>query len=165
MFWSRVSSSIAAATRLRIVVTRPDPVELRYEPKASGAATHGNLQTACIAGVWYTIVHVRATAVKGSWLCGSAALSASFRAVGQPLESWNSTLPTNTRVKEAVTIVANGRWQWRYTARAAQLGIVITTLLLDPASGRIISGQRTDSLGLTAYTFSYTGIFAPIELP
>ena len=154
------------STRLRIVVKRPEPLELRYEPAASGAATHGTLQTLCLGGVWYTIQHVRATPVRGKWLCGTSALVTSFRTVGQPLESWNSTLPTNTRVKEAVTIVANNRWQWRYTARSAALGgVVVTTLLLDPTSGRIISGQRTDPRGTTTYVFSYTAIFLPIELP
>ncbi len=57
---------------------------------------------------------------------------------------------------------AKGRWQWDYVANSKNLGgSVKTTLVLDPTTGRLLSGSRTDKTGTTRFTFSYTTIFAP----
>jgi hypothetical protein len=104
--------------------------------------------------------------VPGKWACGGSALASSFRKSGQPAYAWNSRLPADTKIKERLSIVSKGRWQWDYTATSKILkGAVKTTLLLDVATGRLISGSRTDPTGSTRYTFSYTTIFAPIQLP
>jgi len=126
----------------------------------------GTLSSVCFGGASYVIQGIQSSAIPGKWACGGSAFASSFRKTGQPAYAWNTRVPTDTRIKEVVTAPSKDRWQWDYTATSPILaGPVRATLLLDPATGRIVSGSRTDPTGTTRYTFSYTTIFSPIGLP
>ena len=72
---------------------------------------------------------------------------------------------TNSKIRETVSLEGK-LWRWTYAATSKQLGgAVRTTLLIDPVTGRLVSGTRVDPRGSTRYAFSYTTIFAPIQLP
>ena len=165
-FWKLAARALSRSGRLRLVLTGTGKRELRFEPRASGAVADGAVTSICLAGASYVIQGIRATTVPGRWACGGSALNSSFRKSGQPVYAWNSRLPVDAKIKERVALVAKGRWQWDYTATSAILrGTVHTTLMLDLATGRLVSGSRTDPTGITRYTFSYVTIFAPIALP
>ena len=142
------------------------PDELRFEPRASAALTDGTLQTVCLDGRAYEIEGFTATPRPARWTCGAASFVSSFRRTGQPREAWNSSLPTDSEILE--TVVADGpdRWRWEYAAISDPLGgPVRATLLMDAATGRLLSGTRRDPDGDLRWTFSYTTIFLPVELP
>ncbi len=164
-FWSRVTLGVNRSGRLRLIAVRPDQLELRYEPAASSSLVGGTMQSVCLSGKWYDINGFHSTVIGGKWVCGTSGLITAFRRSGQPLEAWNSTMLTNSRIKEVVTVEGK-QWRWTYTASSKELGgTVKTTLVLDPITGRLQGGNRVDPRGTTRYTFSYTTIFAPIQLP
>jgi len=164
-FWTAAARALSRSGRLRVVMKGSGTRELRYEPKASGVVADGSLTSACSSGAAYAINGLRSASVPGKWACGGSALVSSFRKSGQPLYAWNSRLPVDSKIKERVS-AAKGRWQWDYVANSKNLGgSVKTTLVLDPATGRLLSGSRTDKTGTTRFTFSYTTIFAPIAVP
>lgn len=151
---------------MRLILTGTGTRELRFEPRASGVIADGSLTSVCLAGATYTVAGMRSTTVPGKWACGGSALASGFRKSGQPVYAWNTRLPADSKIKERVSVASKGRWQWDYAATSRILGGTVTTsLILDVATGRIVSGTRTDPTGTTRYTFSYTTIFAPIALP
>lgn len=165
-FWTLAARALSRSGRLRLVLSGTGRRELRFEPRASGVVTGGSLVSACLAGAAYTITGRRATAVPGKWACGGSALASGFRKSGQPVYAWNTRLPADSRIKESVSVASKGRWQWDYAATSKALGGTVTTsLTLDVATGRLVSGTRTDPKETTRYTFSYTTILAPIALP
>ena len=165
-FWKLAARALSKSGRLRLVITGAGTRELRYEPKASGAIADGALASVCVGGAAYIVQGFQSTTVPGRWACGGSALISSFRRSGQPVYAWNTRLPADTRIRERLAIVNKGRWRWTYTATSTILkGPVTTTLLIDVETGRLISGTRKDPTGNIRYTFSYTTIFAPIQLP
>ena len=158
--------ALSRTGRLRVVGVGTAPVELRFEPKASGTVAGGALTSVCLAGASYVITGLRASTIAGKWACGGSALVSGFRRSGQPIATWNTRLPVDTNISETVTALAHDRFQWEYTGTSKALGgAVHTTVVLDGATGRLVSGQRIDPKAQTRYAFSYTTIFAPIALP
>jgi hypothetical protein len=140
--------------------------ELRYEPKASAVVADSAMTSICFGGAAYTVDAMNSTKLPAKWSCGSPALVNGYRKSGQPVYAWNTRLPADSKIKERVAATARDRWQWDYVATSKILnGQVKTTLVMDSATGRLVSGSRTDPTGTTRYTFSYTTIFAPITLP
>jgi hypothetical protein len=165
-FWTLAARALARTGRLRLILVGNGTRELRFEPKASGVVADGSLASVCMTGAAYTVQGIRSISVPGNWACGGSALVSSFRKSGQPVYAWNTRLPTDTKIKERVSVVSKDRWQWDYVATSKILGgSVKTTVVLDSNTGRLVSGSRTDPKGATRYTFSYTTIFAPIGLP
>ena len=165
-FWQMAARALSRSGRMRLVMSGSGVRELRYEPRASGVVANGALSSVCTAGGAWTVQGLQSTVVPGKWACGASALQSSFRNSGQPVYAWSTRLPADTKIKETVTAPAKDRWQWTYTATSKILaGPVKTTLTLEVATGRLLSGSRTDPAGTTRYTFSYTTIFAPIALP
>jgi hypothetical protein len=165
-FWAEAARALSVTQRLRVIVVDGMPNELRYEPRASAALDRGELRVVCVDRQAYDIDGFRARERPASWACGSSALVSSFRRTGRPLEAWNSTLPTDDDVRELVVADGRDRWRWDYTATSRALGgLVTTTLLMDAATGRLLSGNRTDPTGSVRWTFNYTQIFSPVELP
>ena len=165
-FWAEAARALSVTERLRVIVVGGTPNELRYEPRASAALDGGELHVVCVDRQAYDIDGFRAKVRPASWACGSSALVSSFRRTGRPLEAWNSTLPTDDAVQEQVVADGRDRWRWDYTATSKVLGgLVTTTLLMDAATGRLLSGNRTDPNGSVRWTFNYTQIFSPVELP
>ena len=165
-FWALAARALAKTGRMRLILVGSGTRELRFESRASGVVADGSLMSVCVAGAAYALQGFRSTVVPGKWACGGSALVSSMRKSGQPAYAWNSRLPVDTRIKERVSVASKGHWQWDYVAVSRILdGTVRTTLLLDAATGRLVSGSRTDRTGRTRYTFSYTTIFAPIALP
>jgi hypothetical protein len=158
--------ALSRTGRLRVVGVGTSPVELRFEPRASGTVVEGTLTSVCIGGVSYVITGLRASTIAGKWACGGSALVSGFRRSGQPIATWNTRLPVDTDITEAITVLSHDRFQWDYTGTSAVLGgAVHTTVILDATTGRLASGQRVDPKSNTRYAFSYTTIFAPIALP
>ncbi len=165
-FWSLSARALSRSGRLRLIISGPSTRELRFEPKASATVADGTVASICLQSASYNIQGFRATVIPGKWACGGSALASSFRRSGQPLAAWNTRLPSDSAIHERVTLQGKGRWQWEYTANSPALGgQVKATLLLDLATGRLVSGQRSDPTGSYRYSFSYTTIFAPVSLP
>jgi hypothetical protein len=165
-FWSMASRAIGATQRLRVIVVGGSPDELRFEPRASASVTEGELTTVCIEGRAYDIDGFEATQRDARWTCGVAAFVASFRRSGQPREAWNGSVPEERAIRERVVAGGSDRWRWEYSARAADgSGTVQATLLMDAETGRLLSGTRRDPSGDVRWTFNYTGLFTPVQLP
>jgi hypothetical protein len=165
-FWQIAARALSKSGRLRLVITGSGTHELRFEPKASGIVTGGDLSSICVSGAAYTVSGVQSTPVSGKWACGASALASSFRKTGLPVYAWSTKIPADTKIKEVVTQPTPDHWQWVFTGTSKVLGgTVKTTLLLDPTTGRLLTGTHTDPTGSVRYTFSYTTIFAPIALP
>ena len=165
-FWSIASGAIGATGRLRVIVVGGTPNELRFEPRASAALSEGTLLTVCIDGRAYEIDGFTATPRPARWSCGSASFVSGFRRAGQPREAWNASMPVDSEILETVVADGRDRWRWEYAATSEALGgAVRATLLMDAATGRLLSGTRRDPTGDVRWTFNYTTIFLPVELP
>jgi hypothetical protein len=155
-----------ATGRLRLIVVGGSPNEFRFETRASAALVDGTLKVVCMEGQAYAIDGFRATPRPARWTCGTSAFVSSMRRTGRPLEAWNASIPVDTSIRERVLPEGRDRWRWEYVARSTTLdGPVRTTLIMDAATGRILSGTRTDPSGNVRWTFSYTTIFTPVQLP
>jgi hypothetical protein len=157
---------MGATERLRVIVVGGTPDELRFEPRASASLTDGDLTTVCLDGRAYDIDGFVATERDARWTCGGAAFVSSFRRTGQPREAWNNSVPEDRAIRERVVADGRDRWRWEYTARSDELGgTVRTTLLMDATTGRLLSGTRRDPGGDVRWTFNYTALFTPVQLP
>src|SRR5207244_10252493 len=140
--------ALSRSGRLRLVISGSGTRELRFEPKASAAVADGAVTSVCVTGAAYTVQGLRSAVLPGKWACGGSALVSAFRRGGQPVYAWNTRLPADTRIKERLSAPSKGRLQWDYTARSTILGgTVRVQLVQDVATGRLISGSRTDPTG------------------
>lgn len=157
---------MGATERLRVIVVGGSPNEFRFEPRASASLTDGDLTTVCVDGRAYDIEGFEATERTARWTCGAAAFVSSFRRSGQPREAWNNSVPEDSAIHERVVADGRERWRWEYSARSAELnGPVRTTLVMDAATGRLLSGTRRDPASDVRWTFNYTALFTPVGLP
>lgn len=155
-----------ATARLRLIVVGREPDEYRFEPRASAALVDGGLRVVCVEGGAYEIDGFRATPRPARWTCGFSSLVTAFRRTGQPTEAWNATVAEDARVRERVVADAGDRWRWEYTAISEALGgRVRVTLIMDATTGRLVSGTRSDPTGDVRWTFNYTALFTPVQLP
>lgn len=162
--WARVERGIRDAGRLEITIDGPAAAALRFEPAASATVVDGVVGFVCVGGRAYD-GQSAFTRLPGSWTCGADALVAGFRGIGQPIDAWNRTIPTDTRRAESV-VVDGGRWTWRYRATSPFYGgAVSASVTLDPATRRVVAASRRDPTGETRYTFRYGADFPPIAVP
>lgn len=162
--WERVERGIRDAGRLVVTIDGPARGSLRFEAAASATVIDGVVGFVCVDGRAYD-GQSAFTALPGSWTCGAAALVAGFRGIGQPIDAWNGTIPTDTRRAESVA-VEDGRWTWRYRATSPYYGgAVSATVTIDPATRRVVAASRRDPTGSTAYAFEYGADFPPIAVP
>jgi len=165
-FWTLASRALNATGRLRVIVVGGSPDELRIETRASAALLEGILTVVCVEGQAYAVDGFRATPWPARWTCGTNAFVSSLRRTGRPLEAWNASIPVDTSIRERVLPEGRDRWRWEYVGRSPILdGPVRATLIMDAATGRLLSGTRSDPSGNVRWTFSYTTIFTPVQLP
>ncbi len=164
-FWAAVSRGLTAARHLEVTVTGPNPGVLRFEPAGSATVVAGKVAFVCVHGIAYD-GQLGFARVPGSWQCGAAALVGGFRGIGQPADSWSPGSPRDSAIGETVSAGSAGSWTWAYSGTSPFLGGRVTARLsLDPSSGRILAGRRTDPTGTSTYTFDYDRTFPPITVP
>lgn len=164
-FWRAVGTALAEAGRVEVTVAGPSPGRLRYQPTASATVIGGDPTFVCVDGAAYD-GQSGWDSVPGSWTCGVEALVRGFRTIGQPLDAWSSALPADAEIDEETALVgADLDWRWSYRARSPFAGQVKTVLVVDPATGRILSARRIDAAGETEYRFDYASSFPAIEAP
>lgn len=163
-FWSRVERGIRDAGRLVVAIDGPAAGSLRFEATASATVIDDVVGFVCVGGRAYD-GQSAFTRLPGRWTCGAPALVAGFRSIGQPIDAWNATIPTDRARRESL-VVEDGRWTWRYRANSPFYGGAVTaSVTLDPATRRIVAARRVDPTGTTRYTFSYDVDFPPIAVP
>lgn len=163
-FWGLVERGIRAAGRLEVAITGPNAGTLRYEADASATVIEGVVGFVCLARRAYD-GQSGFTAIPGSWTCGAAALVAGFRTIGQPLDAWNATLPSDDAQRESVTVKGN-TWTWSYRATSPYYGGRVTAVVtLDRQTLRVTAATREDPTGVTTYTFRYRAAFPAIAIP
>jgi hypothetical protein len=159
-----VERGIRDALRVEIGIEGPATATLRFEPAASATVIDGVTGFVCVNGRAYD-GQSAFTRLPGRWTCGAPALVAGFRGIGQPIDAWNDTIPTDTRRRETLD-VGGRRWTWEYRATSPFYGGVVTaSVSIDPVSGRVVAARRDDPTGGTRYTFVYGADFAPISVP
>lgn len=163
-FWSFVERGIRDAGRLQVDLAGPNAATLRFEPSASSTVIDGVTGYVCLRGRAYDGQSGFAR-VPGTWTCGAPALVAGFRHLGQPIDAWNSTIPSDRGRRETLTVRGN-TWTLRYHATSPYYGgAVSAVIVLDRASYRVTSARREDPTGTTRYTFVYGADFPPITVP
>ncbi len=149
---------------LVVEIRGPNDGTLRFEPAASATVIEGVVGYVCLGGRSYDGQSGFA-AVPGRWTCGADALVEGFRHIGQPIDAWNATIPSDEKRREKVTVVGN-TWTWRYRATSPFYGGAVDTVVtLDRSSGRITGATRTDPTGTTRYSFRYGVRFPKIAVP
>ena len=165
-FWDAVLGGLRTVGHVRLTVIGPSPGVLRYEPDASATVVDGSVVFICAGGAAFDGQGGRFAPAPGAWECGGAALIGGFRNMGQPVDAWSETLPTDTSITERTSLEPDGRWRWDYAAQTPVFGgSVTTTARVDPASGRLLDVRRTDPTGETRYGISYDETFPPIVAP
>lgn len=163
-FWNAVARGIRDARRLEVDVDGPTPGTLRFEAVASATVIEGTIGFVCVGGRAYD-GQSAFTALPGTWTCGAAALVAGFRHIGQPIDAWNTTVPSDDARRESVS-GGGDTLVWSYRATSAYYGGPITVeLSLDTATRRITAATREDPTGITTYTFRYGAAFPAIAVP
>ncbi len=163
-FWSLVERGLRAAGRVEVEISGPNAGTLRFEPDASATAIEGVVGFVCLGGRAYD-GQSGFTRIPGQWTCGAPALVAGFRGIGQPIDAWNSSIPTDARRRESITLDGS-TWTWRYRATSPFYGgDVQVTVTLDGAKRRITAARRVDPTGVTRYSFVYGAAFPPIAVP
>lgn len=163
-FWARVERGVRDAARLEIAIDGPAAGALRFEPDASATVIEDVVGFVCTGGRAYD-GQSGFTRLPGTWTCGAGALVAGFRGIGQPIDAWNGTIPTDDGRRESLVVEA-GAWTWRYRATSPYYGgAVSASVTLDAATGRIVAARRVDPTGSTRYTFTYGAKFPPIAVP
>ena len=153
-----------AAARREGELAGPNAGTLRYEADASATVIEGVVGFVCLGGRAYD-GQSGFTAIPGSWTCGAAALVAGFRTIGQPLDAWNATLPSDDARRETVTVRGN-TWTWSYRATSPYYGGRVTAVVtLDRTSLRVTAARREDPTGVTTYAFRYRASFPAIVVP
>jgi hypothetical protein len=163
-FWTLVERGIRAAGTLEIGIDGPNAGTLRFEPGASATVIEDVVGFVCVGGRAYD-GQSAFTRLPGRWTCGAPALVAGFRGIGQPIDAWNATIPTDTRRRERLEIRGD-RWTWTYRANSPFYGGAVTaTVILDRSTRRVVEARRTDPTGATTYDFRYGSDFPPIAVP
>jgi hypothetical protein len=163
--WVAAGDAIRNAGRVSVRVTGPSPGTLRYEPDASATVIGGSIVFVCRDSAAYDGQN-GFRQVPGTWACGVAALVSGFRTTGQPLGAWSPSLPLDTNVNETVQVLPDGTWRWAYQGRNPVFGGQIRAeVIVDPATGRVTSGSRTDPTGKTTYSLDYAASFPTIVVP
>jgi hypothetical protein len=163
-FWALVEDGVREARRVEVEIAGPNAGTLRFQATASATVIEGVVGFVCTGGRAYD-GQSGFTTLPGKWTCGVKALTAGFRAIGQPADAWSSTIPTDRNRRESV-VEGQGTWTWRYSASSPYLGgAVAATVTLDRATGRITAARRTDPTGTTRYSFQYEADFPPITVP
>ncbi len=163
-FWGFVEHGVRDAARLEVEIAGPNAGTLRYEADASATVIEGVVGFVCLGGRAYD-GQSGFTAIPGSWTCGAAALVAGFRTIGQPLDAWNATLPSDDARRETVTVRGN-TWTWSYRATSPYYGGRVTAVVtLDRTTLRVTAARREDPTGVTTYTFRYRASFPAIVVP
>jgi len=163
-FWGLVDRGIRGAGRLEVAIAGPNAGTLRYEADASATVIEGVIGFVCLGHRAYD-GQSGFTAIPGSWTCGAAALVAGFRTIGQPLDAWNATLPSDDAQRESVT-VRGDTWTWSYRATSPFYGGRVTAVVtLDRQTLRVTAARREDPTGVTTYTFRYRADFPAIAVP
>jgi hypothetical protein len=164
-FWAAVVRGLSAAKHLQVTIAGPNAGTLRYQPSASATLVAGQVAFVCTGGAAYDGQSGFAR-VPGTWECGTAALVAGFRRIGQPADSWNETSPTDSAVTEAVKVASDGTWTWTYAGTSPFLGGQVTaSVRLDATSGRILDARRVDPTGTSTYSFDYAVTFPALAVP
>jgi hypothetical protein len=163
-YWAAVSRGLTSVKHLVVTVAGPNPSVLRYEPAGSATIVGGKMVSVCVHGTAYD-GQLGFARVPGSWQCGAAALVSGFRRIGQPADSWSASSPRDSSISEAVTQGSGGAWTWTYSGSPPFGGRVTVRLSLDPVSGRMLAGQRTDPTGTTTYAFDYVSTFPALAVP
>lgn len=164
-FWTAVRGGLTSAGHLVLTAKGASPVTLRFLLRASEALVAGDAVSICANGMSWQGAGGHFANVPGAWSCGADALVTGFRATGGPIDAWNPDFPPGGTVTEKVTVTADGRWRWTFAGRATLEGDVDASLLLDPASRRLVGGSRSGELGKTTFSFDYTAPVAPIVAP
>jgi hypothetical protein len=164
-FWTAVRAGLSSAGHLVATAKGASPVVLRFLPDASEALVAGDPVSICVGGTSYQGAGGHFTNVPGTWLCGVDALVTGFRATGGAIDAWNPDFPPGGTVSEKVTVAADGRWHWAFAGRGTMEGDVDASLVLDPATQRLVGGSRTGELGRTTFAFDYATAVAPIAKP
>ena len=163
-FWALVERGIQAAGRVEVAIVGPNAGTLRYQPRASATVIEGVVGSVCVGGRNYD-GQAGFAALPGTWTCGKKALSAGFRNIGQPIDAWNATVPTDSGRRESIS-ASGATWTWRYTATSPYVGGRVSAVVtVDRATGRITSARRSDPTGVTRYVFKYGATFPPIAVP
>lgn len=163
-FWGIVEQGLRQSKTLVVDIRGPNDGTLRFEPAASATVIEGVVGYVCLGGRSYDGQSGFA-AVPGRWTCGADALVEGFRHIGQPIDAWNTTIPSDQKRRESVT-VAGDTWTWRYRATSPFYGGAVETVVtLDRSSGRITAATRTDPTGTTRYGFRYGARFPKIAVP
>jgi len=163
-FWALVERGIRDAGRLEVAIAGPNDGTLRFEPDASATVIDGVTGYACVGRRAYDGQSGFAR-VPGTWRCGGPALVAGFRNLGQPIDAWNRTIPTDRGRRESLSIKGD-TWTWRYRATSPFYGGAVTaSVTMDRATRRITGAQRSDPTGSTRYRFRYGADFPPITIP
>ncbi len=164
-FWAAVTRGLSAAGHLQVTISGPNPGVLRYEPTVSATVANGQIGFICLGSAAFDGQSGFAR-VPGSWDCGAGALVSGLRKIGEPADSWNASSPSNSSIKESVSIAPDGSWTWSYSATSVFLGGKVSVhVSLDPKSGRILAARRVDPTGTTTYTFDYTITFPALAVP
>ena len=164
-FWAAVSRGLSGAKHLAVTIAGSNPGVLRFEPAGSATIVGGKVAFVCVRGAAFD-GQLGFARVPGSWQCGAAALVNGFRRIGQPADSWSASSPRDSSISEAVTQGSGGTWTWTYAGTSPFLGGRVTArLTLDPATGRILAGRRTDPTGTTTYAFDYVSAFPALAVP
>ena len=163
-FWAAVSRGLTTARHLEVRIAGPNPGILRFEPAGSATIVGGKVVFVCVHGIAYD-GQLGFARVPGTWQCGAAALVSGFRRIGQPADSWSASSPRDSSITEAVTQGSGGTWTWTYSGSPPSGGRVTVRISLDPASGRILAGQRTDPTGTATYAFDYIRTFPALAVP
>jgi len=162
-FWALVRRGVVSAGSLEVAIGGSDAT-LRFEPTASATAIDGVVGFVCMNRRAYD-GQSGFTALPGTWTCGPGALSAGFRAIGQPADAWNDDIPTDRARRESV-VGDDSIWTWRYGATSPYVrGEVTASVTVDRATGRVTAARRTDPTAVTRYTFRYGADFPPIKVP
>lgn len=164
-FWRTVEGALEEAGRVEVTVDGPSPGRLRYEATRSATVIDGQPTFVCVGTRAYD-GQSGWDRVPGTWSCGPEALTQGFRTIGQPLDAWNASLPSDAAIEEETSLVGTDLdWRWTYQARSPFAGQVKTVIVADRATGRILSAVRTDTAGETVYRFDYDSSFPPIVAP
>ncbi len=163
-FWSLVERGIRAAGTLEVGIAGPNAGTLRFEPDASATVIEDVVGFVCVGGRAYD-GQSAFTRLPGRWTCGAPALVAGFRSIGQPIDAWNATIPTDNARRERLRVDGD-RWTWTYRASSPFYGGAVTaTVVLDRATRQVVEARRTDPTGATTYDFRYGADFPPIAVP
>lgn len=165
-FWAAVVRGLGSGAHLTVTVTGSAPATIYYLTTSSATKVGTRLGFICVDGAAYDGQSGTYVAVPGTYECGAVALADGFRHTGQPVDAWSAGIPGDAGIRETVAAGSDGRWRWTYRATNGFVGGKVTVVLvLDPRTGRLVSGSRTDPIAKTTYTFDYRTTVPKIAAP